>query len=333
MSNIIIIGSANMDTSCYLEGDFPEVLTAEGLNQVEKTETVLGGKGFNQAVSAKKQSSQDDRISFIGCIGEDKQGVSIIEKLKEMRIDYSGVKVLKDKKTDGRIIFVDKNGNNRMIGYGDCVKELKPSVFEDENIQKKISEADFIMIQMKMPEETVEYLIDYCEKNGKTLLIDPTPPEKSSLLLRKGLLDKASFLTPNEEEAYALSKYEEGFSFEEIKGMFKKENKVQILESIRRLIKNHPNIVATLGENGVMYNNNGIVNVKNAYKTKCIDSTGAGDTFNGAFITAIARGENLNEAVKCAQMSSSIKVQFAGAQNGMPTLDETINAINAIERG
>lgn len=323
MSNIVIVGSANMDTTHYLNKEFPQDLTDEGANTIVKSLRVLGGKGANQAISTKKQAGKMDKISFVGCVGKDEEGIKIIEKLKEMEIDYSAIKVLPGMQTDGRIISVDKNGKNKMIGYGNCIKQLSPNMISDKGIQKKLEDADVVMIQMKMPEDTVEYIINYCAKNNKRILIDPTPPERSSSLIIKDLLDKATYLTPNEEEAYALSQYTKGHNFDEVQEMFKNTTKHQRLDDIRELVQKYPNVIATLGENGVAYNNNGRIIVKKTYPTHCKDSTGAGDTFNGAFIAAIARGENLDTAIDYALMSSSIKVRYEGAQNGMPSYEET----------
>lgn len=323
MSNIVIIGSANMDTTHYLNSEFPQDLTEEGANTIVKSLRVLGGKGANQAISTKKQAGKMDKVSFIGCVGKDQAGLQIIENLKESGIDYSGVKVLDGMQTDGRIIFVDKNGNNKMMGYGDCIKQLTPKMLSDEGIQRVLEDSDMVMIQMKMPEDTVEYIIKYCDENKKRILIDPTPLEKSSTLVTKNLLGKATYLTPNEEEAYALSQYTKGHNFDEVQQMFKKTTKHQRLDDIRELVQKYPNVIATLGENGVEYNNNGRIIVKKTYPTHCKDSTGAGDTFNGAFIAAIARGENLDTAIDYALMSSSIKVRYEGAQNGMPSYEET----------
>lgn len=89
-----------------------------------------------------------------------------------------------------------------MMGYGDCVKELKPELI-DESL---LGTADVIAIQMKMPEETVRFVIDYCTKHNKTLVIDPTPPEKAGILMEKQaeLLKQGTYFTPNEEEGLHL---------------------------------------------------------------------------------------------------------------------------------
>ena len=326
MSNIVVIGSANMDSTLYVDSfDFTNPFSSEGLNILGGAKmNVLGGKGANQAVSACKQLNKtDNKVYFIGCIGGDESGITVEENLEKLGIDRTGILVLEEKNTDGRMIFVDKNGQNRMIGYGDCIKELKPDVLFDSIRKPILDNADFLVAQMKMPKETVKALIEYAEECGKPLLLDPTPLENTKMLFEDDLIRKVAYLSPNEEEAFALAMYEKGLTTEEAKERYEKEDKAFVLKTITELVTSHPNIVATLGENGVLYQDQGKLVHKKAYPTKCIDSTGAGDTFNGAFIAGIARGENIHTAIDYALVDCANKVQQKGAQNGMQTLQET----------
>ncbi len=329
MSKIVVIGSANMDTTHYLSTEFPDELTQESLNEIIKTARVLGGKGANQARAAKLQS-KENKVYFIGCVGEDESGVKMLEEFKRVGVDFRGVKVLKGKTTDGRIIDVDKNGENRMKGYGDCIKELKPELIDMTILEK----ADIVAIQMKMPQETVKFVIEYCKRNNKPLVIDPTPPEKANILMEEGakLLGDAAYLTPNEEEAFALIKYGEGKDIAQIKKEFKETPKEVRLQMIQDFVAKHPNVVATIGGDGVIYHNGKGAIRKRTFPTECKDSTGAGDTFNGAFIASLARGEKLDKAIEFGLMASSIKVRYEGAQNGVPTYEEVTKALDTYER-
>lgn len=329
MSKIVVIGSANMDTTHYLSTEFPDELTQESLNEIIKTARVLGGKGANQARAAKLQS-KENKVYFIGCVGEDESGVKMLEEFKRVGVDFRGVKVLKGKTTDGRIIDVDKNGENRMKGYGDCIKELKPELIDMTILEK----ADIVAIQMKMPQETVKFVIEYCKQNNKPLVIDPTPPEKANILMEEGakLLGDAAYLTPNEEEAFALIKYGEGKDITQIKKEFKETPKEVRLQMIQDFVAKHPNVIATIGGDGVIYHNGKGAIRKRTFPTECKDSTGAGDTFNGAFIASLARGEKLDKAIEFGLMASSIKVRYEGAQNGVPTYEEVTKALDTYER-
>lgn len=329
MSKIVVIGSANMDTTHYLSTEFPDELTQESLNEIIKTARVLGGKGANQARAAKLQS-KENKVYFIGCVGEDESGVKMLEEFKRVGVDFRGVKVLKGKTTDGRIIDVDKNGENRMKGYGDCIKELKPELIDMTILEN----ADIVAIQMKMPQETVKFVIEYCKQNNKPLVIDPTPPEKANILMEEGakLLGDAAYLTPNEEEAFALIKYGEGKDITQIKKEFKETPKEVRLQMIQDFVAKHPNVIATIGGDGVIYHNGKGAIRKRTFPTECKDSTGAGDTFNGAFIASLARGEKLEKAIEYGLMASSMKVRYEGAQNGVPTYEEVTKALDIYER-
>lgn len=329
MSKIVVIGSANMDTTHYLSTEFPDELTQESLNEIIKTARVLGGKGANQARAAKLQS-KENKVYFIGCVGEDESGVKMLEEFKRVGVDFRGVKVLKGKTTDGRIIDVDKNGENRMKGYGDCIKELKPELIDMTILEN----ADIVAIQMKMPQETVKFVIEYCKQNNKPLVIDPTPPEKVNILMEEGakLLGDAAYLTPNEEEAFALIKYGEGKDITQIKKEFKETPKEVRLQMIQDFVAKHPNVIATIGGDGVIYHNGKGAIRKRTFPTECKDSTGAGDTFNGAFIASLARGEKLEKAIEYGLMASSMKVRYEGAQNGVPTYEEVTKALDIYER-
>lgn len=326
--NVIFLGSINMDIKHTVD-EFPEEGSNENTNEILSTEKVLGGKGANQAVATLKQSNGVN-VSIIGCVGKDEAGLVALTNLRDSGVDISRVKVVIDKKTDGRIITVNKKGENRMIGYGDCIKQLLPSMIDEEQLKN----ADIIAIQLKMPPETVRYVIEICKRHNKKLVIDPTPPDKSAILVQNNyeLLRQATYLTPNEEEAFALIKYAEGKNMQEIKKEFQATSPEERLKMIEELVRKYPNVVATIGEGGVIYNSNGKVVRKATYPTVCKDSTGAGDTFNGAFIGSMTRDEALDKSIEFGLMASSIKVRYSGAQNGVPLYEETQKAINDSKR-
>ena len=217
-----------------------------------------------------------------------------------------------------------------MIGYGDCIKQLLPDMIDEEKLKK----ADIIAIQLKMPAQTVRYVIAFCKKHNIKLVIDPTPPDKSAVLVQDNfeLLREATYLTPNEEEAFALIKYAEGKDVSEWKKEFQATPPEVRLRMIEDFVRKYPNVVATVGGAGVIYNRNGMVIRKATYPTVCKDSTGAGDTFNGGFIGAMTRDEGLDRAIEYGLMASSIKVRESGAQNGVPLYEETKKAIEDAKR-
>ena len=351
MPKVVFLGSANMDTSIQLEGEFPNHGTAECLNKVESIKRMPGGKALNQALAFKKQFPNAE-VCFVGCIGgvpkKDENGEDIIDLATGEKVlvpDESG-KVLHDiltspetnfsqvvlkmfnevddgkgnkitVRTDGRIIQVDKNGQNRMTGYGDAIKQLTPQKVPE--LAGVLEGADMVVIQLKMPVETVRYVIDYCEKNNVKLLIDPTPLENSKMLTDNNceLLKKATYLSPNEEEAFALAMYAAGKDVDEVKALLLKTSPEQRVEMIKTLVRTSPNIFATMGGDGVIFSKEGKIITQDTYPTICKDSTGAGDTFNGAFAAAIMRDEDYETALLCGLYVSAVKVRESGAQNGV----------------
>lgn len=350
MPKVVFLGSANMDTSIQLEGEFPDNATAECMNRVLNIMRTPGGKALNQALAFKKQF-QDAEVCFVGCIGgvpkRDENGDFVIDSETGEKVlvpDEAG-KVLheiltnpdtgfskvvlkmfheieengnkKIVKTDGRIIQVDKHGQNRMTGYGDAIKQLKPQNIPE--LEEVLEGADMVVIQLKMPAETVRYVIDYCEKHNVKLLIDPTPLEKSKMLTENNceLLKKATYLSPNEEEAFALAMYAAGKDVDEVKALLIKTSPEQRAEMIKALVKTSPNVFATMGKDGVIFSKDGKIITQDTYPTICKDSTGAGDTFNGAFAAAIMRGEEYDTALLYGLYVSVVKVRESGAQNGV----------------
>ncbi len=375
MPKVVFLGSANMDTTMKLKGEFPEEGTSECENLVESIARTAGGKAFNQLLAFLKQCP-DAEVSFVGCIGgvpkRDENGNVIIDKKTGQEVlepdesgkvihdiltnpdtglskvvlkmfyrmlDENGEQILDENnkpkfiKTDGRIIQVDKNGQNRMTGYGDAIKQLTPrNVSELDSV---LEGADMVVIQLKMPAETVKYIIDYCEKNNVKLLIDPTPLENSKLLVENNceLLKKATYLSPNEEEAFALAMYAIGKDVDEVKTLYKKTSPEQRVEMIKSLVKTSPNVFVTMGGDGVIFNKDGQVISQETYPTECRNSTGAGDSFNGAFAASIIRGEDYETALLYGLLVSSIKVREEfGTTEGVLYYDETKEIFENTER-
>ncbi len=261
-------------------------------------------------------------------------------------IEHEGVKTLEKTNTDGRTIFViKKTAKNRMIGKrGACVEKVLPEIIN----QGDLEESDIVVAQMKMPnyetrrdesgrpiivgDGAIKFLAEYCEAHDKMFVVDPTPLENSWLLVKENLFDKISYLTPNEDEAFALARYLEGKTPEEVAAELKTISREEMLKVVEKLVSEHPNVVATVGELGVIYNDGKKARKLPTYPTDAVDSTGAGDTFNGAFIGALTRGEELRSAIKFGLMASSMKVRYRGAQVGVPTYEETREAIREYEQ-
>lgn len=160
-----------------------------------------------------------------------------------------------------------------------------------------ILKSDIIVCQLEIPMETVEYISQICKKNNKVFILNPAPAEK----LSQELIENSTYITPNELEILEITE----------------EKDIE-----RILYKNPKKIILTNGKKGVKYcMENNIVDIP-AIDVEVADTTGAGDTFNGAFAYAIANEMNFEDAIKFANIAAGISVTKKGAQNGMPNLEQ-----------
>lgn len=286
MGKIVVVGSINADlitTSIC----FPQV----GETITGKSFTMLpGGKGANQAVCAGKLGAD---VSFIGCVGNDENGKFLLENFKDSNVNISGIEILNEIPTGIAQITV-ANDDNSIIVVPGTNGEITTTVI-DKHVEL-INEADIVILQLEIPLKTVEYVIDICYKKGIKVILNPAP----ACDLDKSLINKITYLTPNEIE------------LENIFG-----------ESRDVVLEKYPNkIIMTCGSEGVFYHNGSeVINVK-GFVVKVVDTTGAGDSFNGGLAYALINNYKLQEAIEFANRVASKTVQGLGAQAAMPTIEE-----------
>lgn len=298
MKKILTFGSINMDLSIYLK------------KMPQKGETVsarrisyqCGGKGANQACAMGKLGA---RTTMLGCVGQDLFGKKQLENLKMNHVDISYIRKIPEKSTGTAIIYVDDNGDNSIVvaagANKDCNREYLQSL---ENL---FSEYDFFVFQMEVPHDAVYYGIEQARKSGKTIILNPAPAPET---IPETILEKIDYLTPNETELITLS------ALSEVN-----------MENIRKgagflLEKGVKNVLVTLGEKGSLLVNREKEILYPARKVQAKDTTGAGDCFNGAFVTALAEGKTADEAIRFANLASSIAVTREGAQSALPEREE-----------
>lgn len=284
--DIVIIGSLSTDFIVESHRTPAKGETILG----DSFKTAFGGKGANQAVAAARLDSD---ISFIGAIGDDDFGETLKTNLIENNIACEHMETLKDESSgtahitiyeqDNSIIFVP--GTNGLV---------TPAMIKDK--AESIKEAEYVLIQNEIPMETTKYIIDFCYENGIRLIYNPAP----FLPIETEYIDKCFLVTPNENEC---------------EGLFG--------ENYSDTIKHYPNkLIVTLGDEGCVYNN-GQEDVRvPAFKTTPVDTTGAGDTFNGALAAFLNKGNSLEAAIKYANLASAVSIRKIGAQGGIPTLNE-----------
>lgn len=287
MTKITVVGSASMDlvvTSSIRPGAGETVLG-------ESFKTVPGGKGANQAVAAARLGAE---VTMIGCVGDDHLGKSILDNFKANGIntDYMGVI---EGVESGTAHIILAEGDNSIV----VVKAANDHVTPD-HIDKAvdvIKASDIVLIQQEIPEETVVYVSELCGKYNVPLMINPAPARS----VPQDVVEQASYITPNEHEADIL---------------FGKE-------SLSDVLRRYPNkLIVTEGKKGVRYFDGKEEVVVSGYSVEAVDTTGAGDTFNGAFAVAIAEGMSIKDSLKFANRAASLSVTKFGAQGGMPTRTE-----------
>ncbi|WP_125766453.1 ribokinase [Lapidilactobacillus wuchangensis] len=287
MGKIIVIGSAAIDFMIETN----ELPTRGKTVLGKRFNTSMGGKGANQAVAAARMGAS---VTMIGCVGTDHFSDAINSNLANNQINVDYMERV-TQSTAGTAFVILNNQDNQIIVVPGANAELTwekvaPSL-------KKIAIAnDLVILQNEIPLETNLAIIKFCEQQKISVLYNPAPAKKIST----NVLKQITYLTPNEHE-------------------FKQLFPNQTLEQI---LPHYPNkLIVTLGERGVIYNDGSKNQLIPANQVQPVDTTGAGDTFNGAFAASIITQTDLETAIKRGNQAAALSVQAKGAQTGMPTLN------------
>lgn len=290
--NILVIGSSNMDMVARVKR-FPlpgeTILGGKFLmNQ--------GGKGANQAVTVSRLSGD---TNFICKVGEDAIGKQMADLFIAEGIQPDGV--LKDNENPSgvAIIMVDERAENSIVVASGANANLLPK--DIDGLMELVKNADYILMQLEIPLETIAYVTDIASTWGKKVILNPAPMAE----LPDALLGKLYAITPNRIEAECLT----GIKIEDSES----------LSRVGRAIydKGVENVIITLGADGAFIYN-GEEKLVPAIKTTPVDTTGAGDVFNGAFTVALSEGKDIPSAVKFANKASSISITREGAILSVP---------------
>ncbi len=253
--------------------------------------TVPGGKGANQAVAAARLGGE---VAMIGRVGDDAYGKDILENFRANAVNTQNVKPVTHLES-GTAHIILAEGDNSIIVVEAANREVTPA-YVDETAEV-IRNADIVLIQQEIPEETVVHVSALCAEFGTPLLLNPAPART----LPQEVIDNAAYITPNEHEAEIL---------------FQAMSPAQAL-------RQYPNkLFITEGSKGVRYYDGTEEILVPTYKVEAVDTTGAGDTFNAAFAVALAEGKPLQESIRFANRAASLSVTKFGAQGGMPTRNE-----------
>lgn len=303
--NVIVVGAINTDLvittpSLPVPGE-----TVSGSN----LQTFGGGKGANAAVAASRAGAN---VTLIGAVGNDEYGKYALDLLRNEGVNVSNVAILENETSGIALITVDTAGENQIV--------LSPGangLISAEYIRDKLTEllpsADIVLVSTEIPFEAIATAIEMTSDFGVRCVLNPAPVIPGL----KDLLVFGPILTPNEIELDELAN--------NILGVSKSEQRSEkVFDNLRTLNKKtEAAVVATLGAEGsaLLIPGGEVEQIPCYLNTNVIDTTGAGDTFNGVFVAQLAAGEALITAVNTAVIAASLSVSAAGAREGMPDTD------------
>ena len=295
---LAVVGSINMDMTVTAER-IPlkgETLRGDSLHYIP------GGKGANQAVAMAKLGA---KVEMFGCVGDDANGTQLLENFKEVGVETRHIKVLSGVPTGIAMITVGENDTTIIVVPGANGKVDRTYIDE---IKEELKTFDMVVLQQEIPLDTVYYIVDFCDEHQIPVVLNPAPASNVPL----EVIEKVTYVTPNEHEAALI---------------FGEEH------SVETLLRQYPEkLIITQGSRGVVtcLKNGEILKVP-ARKANVADTTGAGDTLNGAFAIQRAKGKEMEEALRYANVAASLSTEKFGAQSGMPTAQEVGKELKKLE--
>lgn len=294
---LAVVGSINMDMSVCTDR-MPkkgETLLGDNLNYAP------GGKGANQAVAMARLGAD---VWMFGCVGNDSNGEALLKNLNDQGVHTEYIRVLDDAPTGLALITLAENDNMIIVVSG---ANGRVDIDYAQSICPKLDDFDMVVLQHEIPMETVHYVIEYCAKKNIKVVLNPAPAAN----VPQEIIEKVTYLTPNEHETSLI---------------FGEDKELDAL-----LLEYPEKLIVTRGSKGVITGlKNGTIASVPAKKARVADTTGAGDTFNGAFCVRMAKGDNIEEALLFANIAAGISTEKLGAQTGMPTEEEVLISLRAL---
>ena len=295
---IFVIGSINIDMVAMTE-----ILPSPG-ETVMGGEFIMtaGGKGANQAVAAARMGGD---VTMIGRLGNDVFAEQSIKRLKSENINCEFITKDTEKSSGVALISVDQNGENHIVVAPGANETLTKERLR--SVLSQIPDNAIVMMQLEIPLESVVSVIEFCKKSDKKIILDPAPAKNLTPEFTKSLY----MITPNETEATAMT----GVKIKDLRDAKK--------AAIKLLGSGSQYVLITMGANGVyLASQNDEFEYIPSPKVTTIDSTAAGDCFNGTLAVSLSQGLSVLEAAKKACRAASISVTRKGAQDSMPFIDE-----------
>ncbi|WP_217544077.1 ribokinase [Vibrio metschnikovii] len=297
MNQLVVLGSVNADHVLQVP-TFPRPgETLHGRNY----QVIPGGKGANQAVAAARLKAD---IGFIACVGDDAFGIESCERFKRDGMDIRGVKVQADCPTGIAMIQVSDHGENSICLSAEANDHLTAEAIEDD--LPRIRAASYLLMQLETPIDGIIKAAQVAKQAKTNVVLNPAPARE----LPSSLLSCVDVITPNETEAQVLT----GITVTDDASA---QQAATVLHQQGIEI-----VIITLGAKGVWLSENGRGQLIPGFRVSATDTTAAGDTFNGAFVTGLLENMSLESAIKFAHAAAAISVTRFGAQTSIPTRQE-----------
>jgi ribokinase len=300
MEKILVVGSSNTDLIIKV----PEIPRPGETLLGGEFKTFPGGKGANQAVAAARGGGD---VVFIASVGNDTYGDESVKGYKLDNINTENIKICKGIPSGIAMITISDSGENAITVASGANAELKPEDLDEA--EEAFVEAEYMLVQLETPLETVQKAVDICAEFDTRVILNPAP----AAALPDEVISKVDIITPNESEAERLT----GIVVKGESGATKAAKKLH-----ERGIKT---VIITLGSEGAFLSDQitGVVKVIPGFLVEAVDTTAAGDVFNGQLAVALAEGLSLEDAIRLAHAGAALSVQKLGAQSSIPRREET----------
>ena len=303
MGRIVVVGSANTDMIIKGERLPKPGETVLGGNYF----TAAGGKGANQAVAAARLGSE---VTFVTRLGRDWLGDQALANYRAEKINCDYITRDDHAPSGVALIMVDAKGEN-IIGVAPGSNgTLLPQHIEAA--APLIQKADVLLVQLEIPLDTVAAAIQLAQRHNVRVILNPAPATDLAEAMLRGVI-----LTPNETESARLTKIEEGSP----------DSLDQMLTHLIRC--GVASVVMTLGKRGAVLATPTEKTTVSGFEVRAVDTTAAGDAFNGGLATALARGDDLESAARYACAVAAISVTRLGAQPSLPTANEVVKFLES----
>lgn len=294
---LIVLGSINVD-HILMVPHFPRPgETIAG----SRYQISFGGKGANQAVAAARSGAN---TLLMGSVGEDNLAGTILFKLAEDKVGIQLIEIQKNMVTGVAMIFVNEKGEN-CIGINAGANAIVSADYVNRH-QDYIKSAGMLLTQLEIPVDAVLTAVKIAKEANVPVILNPAPAKD----LPNELISLVDIITPNEIEAEMLT----GISVKDDKTA---QQAADILHD-----KGINIVIITLGDRGAWLSINKQGKLIEGYQVEAIDTTAAGDTFNGALATALLEKQSLESAVKFAHAAAAIAVTRLAAAPSIPTREE-----------